>query len=155
MQETLRVGKILWSTQGTEREGVELLCAAAEAGEAEALYVLGLACFRGQGVDRDLAAARELHLAAASHGVLDALTNGGRGVAFFAPFSARRWHFDIRPIEVSPIGVREFFFTGRGLEVIANELLWLWVPSLVLLAIVFGLRRLSGPRTPAARVPDR
>ena len=96
-----------------------------------------------------------LALAAASHGVLDALTNGGRGVAFLAPFVDTRWHFPVRPIEVSPIGVRDFFLTGRGLEVIGNELLWLWLPSLALLAIVWGLRRVSGPRTPAAPLPDR
>jgi inner membrane protein len=95
-----------------------------------------------------------LFVATASHGVLDALTNGGRGVAFLEPFSTRRWHFDVRPIEVSPIGVREFF-TGRGLEVIANELLWLWLPSLLLLALVWGVRRVSGPRMPAARAPGR
>jgi inner membrane protein len=29
----------------------------------------------------------------ASHGILDALTNGGLGVAFFAPFSAERYFF--------------------------------------------------------------
>lgn len=96
-----------------------------------------------------------LFVATASHGVFDAMTNGGRGVAFLAPFSPERWHFAFRPIEVSPIGVREFFLTGRGLEVIANELLWLWLPSLALLAVVRGLRRVSGPRTPAARGPDR
>ena len=95
-----------------------------------------------------------LAVAAASHGLLDAMTNGGRGVAFLAPFSDARWHFPFRPIEVSPIGVREFF-TGRGLEVIANELQWLWLPSLVVLAMAWGLRRLSDPRTPSARVPGR
>ena len=95
-----------------------------------------------------------LTMAAASHGLLDAMTNGGRGVAFLAPFSDVRWHFPFRPIEVSPIGVREFF-TGRGVEVIANELQWLWLPSAVLLAAVWGLRRLSDPRTPSARVPGR
>ena len=68
----LVLGKILWSTQGSEREGVALLCEAAAAGEAEALYLLGLACFRGQGVERDLAAARELQLAAATRGLPDA-----------------------------------------------------------------------------------
>lgn len=68
----LMLGKILWSTQGSEREGVELLSALAAAGEAEALHVLGLALFRGQGVDKDLAAARDLQLAAAMRGLPDA-----------------------------------------------------------------------------------
>jgi TPR repeat protein len=71
-QAALLFGKILWSTQGSHREGIELLRVAAEAGEAEALYVLGLACFRGQGVEKDLAAARELQLAAAMRGLPDA-----------------------------------------------------------------------------------
>ena len=94
-----------------------------------------------------------LFAAASSHGVLDALTNGGRGVAFLAPFSPGRWHFAFRPIEVSPIGVRDFF-TGRGVEVMANELLWIWLPALALVAAVWAIRRVSGPRTSAARVPD-
>ena len=38
----------------------------------------------------------------ASHGLLDALTNGGRGIAFFAPFSDHRYFFAWRPIQVSP-----------------------------------------------------
>jgi inner membrane protein len=94
-----------------------------------------------------------LFVASASHGVLDALTNGGRGVAFFAPFSAARWHFGVRPIEVSPIGVREFF-TARGIEVMANELAWIWLPSALVLALAWLLGRFSDRGTPAARAPD-
>jgi len=41
----------------------------------------------------------------ASHGVLDAMTNGGLGVAFFAPFDSTRYFLPWRPIIVSPIGV--------------------------------------------------
>jgi inner membrane protein len=36
----------------------------------------------------------------ASHGLLDAMTNGGRGVAFFAPFDNSRYFFPFRPIRV-------------------------------------------------------
>jgi inner membrane protein len=46
-----------------------------------------------------------LFLATASHGAFDALTNGGLGVAFFAPFSSARYFFAFRPIEVSPLSV--------------------------------------------------
>ena len=63
-----------------------------------------------------------LALATASHGVLDAFTNGGLGVAFFAPLDNTRYFFPVTPIEVSPIGVRAFF-TPRGLKVISSELL--------------------------------
>jgi inner membrane protein len=70
-------------------------------------------------------------LATASHGVLDAMTDGGFGVAFFAPFSDARYFFSWRPIVVSPIGVGEFF-GPRGLRVIWSELGWVWLPSAVL-----------------------
>lgn len=89
-----------------------------------------------------------LALAAASHGLLDAFTNGGRGVAFFAPFVETRWHFPARPIEVSPIGVWSFF-SRRGVEVLTNEVVWLWAPSLAALAVSWALRR------PTAREPVR
>jgi inner membrane protein len=80
----------------------------------------------------------------ASHGALDALTDGGLGVAFFAPFDATRYFFPWRPIEVSPIGLG--FFTGRGLEVIASEVVWVWLPSLALVAAVWGGRKLIESR---------
>jgi inner membrane protein len=73
-----------------------------------------------------------LFLATASHGLLDALTDGGLGVAFFAPFDATRYFFPFRPIEVSPIGPG--FFSKQGLMVIASEMLWVWLPSLALAA---------------------
>jgi inner membrane protein len=80
--------------------------------------------------------------ASISHGLLDAMTNGGRGVAFLAPFSEQRSHFPFRPIEVSPLSVREFF-TDRGVTIMANELLWIWLPSLALAALAIWLRRRS------------
>jgi inner membrane protein len=92
-----------------------------------------------------------LALAAASHGLLDALTNGGRGVAFFAPFVETRWHFPARPIEVSPIGVWSFF-SRRGVEVLTNEVVWLWAPSLAALAVSRAIRR-SGARPPVPEPP--
>jgi inner membrane protein len=78
-----------------------------------------------------------LFLSTLSHPVLDALTNGGLGVGFFAPFSNERYFFAYRPIEVSPIGVGGFF-SPRGLKVILSELKWVWLPS----AIFFGLGHL-------------
>jgi len=77
----------------------------------------------------------------ASHGVLDALTNGGLGVAFFAPFSNARYFFPWRPIEVSPIGIAPFF-SERGLEVIKSEFVWLWLPSVGLIALAWLVRKL-------------
>ena len=65
-----------------------------------------------------------------SHPLLDALTNGGRGVALLAPFSAERYFFPFRPIEVSPIGMQ--FFSERGLEVLLSEVIWVWLPALLI-----------------------
>ena len=74
----------------------------------------------------------------ASHALLDALTDGGLGVALFAPFSNERYFFPWRPIEVSPIGPG--FFSGRGMRVIMSELRWLWIPSALFVAAL-SLRR--------------
>jgi inner membrane protein len=80
----------------------------------------------------------------ASHGLLDAFTNGGRGIAFLAPFSARRFFFPWTPIEVSPIGLG--FLGSRGLAVIHSEIGWIWLPA----AAVAVLGRLLVRRRSAA-----
>ena len=74
-------------------------------------------------------------LITASHGFLDAFTDGGLGVAFFSPFDTARYFFPWRPIVVSPIGLKNFF-THRGLEVIWSEVRWVWLPSLALGALL-------------------
>jgi inner membrane protein len=50
-----------------------------------------------------------LFLVSASHGLLDAFTNGGLGVALLFPFDMTRYFFPWRPIVVSPVGVASFF----------------------------------------------
>ena len=79
-------------------------------------------------------------LATASHGVLDAMTNGGLGVAFFAPFDNSRYFFPFTPVAVSPISVRGFF-TARGVRVLASELIWIWLPAIAFVLAVVCLRR--------------
>jgi inner membrane protein len=80
-----------------------------------------------------------LALAGASHGLLDAFTNGGLGVAFFAPFSTARYFFPVRPIQVSPIGASAFF-SEWGRRVIASEVLWIWLPSALVAAFALSTR---------------
>jgi inner membrane protein len=75
-----------------------------------------------------------LFLLTASHGILDAFTNGGLGVALLSPFDNGRYFFPWTPIEVSPIGIRAFF-SAWGLSVLKSELLWVWLPSGI--AVVF------------------
>ncbi|GGP18282.1 metal-dependent hydrolase [Silvimonas iriomotensis] len=64
-----------------------------------------------------------------SHPVMDALTNGGRGVAFFWPLSDARFFFGLHPIMVSPIGAR--FFSERGLITLESEFVLVWIPCIV------------------------
>jgi len=87
-----------------------------------------------QGANRRILAVY-LFVVTASHGLLDAMTNGGLGVAFFAPFSSARYFLPFRPIEVSPISVTAFF-THRGVEVLESEVLWIWVPCV---GLVMGM----------------
>jgi inner membrane protein len=109
------------------------------------LAIVSTGAFRGVG-----RRAAWLYLVActASHGVLDAATNGGRGVAFFAPFSSARYFWDARPIAVSPIGLRAFFSHG-GASVVASELRWVWLPCVALLAITYARRRVRAVPPPA------
>jgi inner membrane protein len=57
---------------------------------------------------------------AISHGILDGMTDGGRGVAFLWPLAARRYFLPWRPIPVAPIGAG--FLSLEGLEVAGWEL---------------------------------
>jgi inner membrane protein len=75
-----------------------------------------------------------LWLAWTSHGLLDALTNGGRGVAFFSPFSSKRFFSPWTPIQVAPIRIKSFF-SSWGLSVFKSELLWIWTPGLILVLL--------------------
>jgi len=74
-----------------------------------------------------------------SHGVLDAMTDGGRGIAFFAPFDDTRYFFPFRPIKVSPIGLSAF--SARALDVIWSEFLWVWIPGTVIAGAIVVYRR--------------
>jgi inner membrane protein len=79
-------------------------------------------------------------LCGASHSVLDAMTDGGLGVAFLSPFSNHRYFLPWRPIDVSPIGASRFL-SPRGMAVIQSELLWIWLPCAVLLAVIWAKRK--------------
>lgn len=82
--------------------------------------------------------------ACASHGVLDALTDGGRGVAFLLPFTDERYFFPWRPIHVSPIGVAAFF-TRRSLSILQSELVWIWLPVAGLFVASAAARLIARP----------
>jgi inner membrane protein len=68
-------------------------------------------------------------LVTASHGFFDAMTNGGLGVAFLAPFNNARYCSPYRPIPVSPMSVTGLL-TERGWHVIKAELGLFWTFAL-------------------------
>jgi inner membrane protein len=81
-----------------------------------------------------------LFLSAMSHGLLDALTSGGLGVAFFAPFENSRYFFPWRPIHVSPMSVSAFL-SATGVRVLRSELRWIWLPAALAAGLLTLLRR--------------
>jgi inner membrane protein len=85
-----------------------------------------------------------------SHGVLDAITNGGLGVAFFSPFDTTRYFFPMRPVLVSPIGVSEFF-SAYGVRVLASEAVWIWLPSCAALVVLRVIQRCWSIRSAVPR----
>jgi inner membrane protein len=81
-----------------------------------------------------------IFISTASHGILDAFTNGGRGIAFLWPWSNARYFAPIQPIEVSPLNISRFFAEG-GADVILSELIWVWTPCAVLAGLLFAVRK--------------
>ncbi len=78
-------------------------------------------------------------LISASHGILDALTDGGLGIALLSPFDNIRYFLPWTPIVVSPIGIRAFF-SEWGLAVVRSEFLWVWLPCGVMVVVSRILR---------------
>lgn len=67
-----------------------------------------------------------------SHGIIDALTTGGRGIGFFIPFSGERYFFPSRFIQVSPLHIDDFFGEW-GRAVLMSELIYIGLPCMFLI----------------------
>ena len=84
------------------------------------------------GKNRKLIFALVLFLSTLSHGVLDAMTSGGRGVGFFIPFENSRYFFPFRGIKVSPLGIEQFF-SEWGISVLLSELKYIGILCFLIL----------------------
>jgi inner membrane protein len=82
-----------------------------------------------------------LFVVTSSHALLDAMTDGGEGVAFFSPFSNHRYFFLYRPIMVSPLGIESFFRGWHGLLVLFDEFLLVICPITAALYLPQLLRK--------------
>lgn len=89
-----------------------------------------------------------LFVITASHGFLDAMTNGGLGIAFFSPFDTTRYFLLWRPIVVSPIGLSRFL-SGRGAAAVSSEIIYVWIPSLILGILLYVAQRTLRRRSAA------
>jgi inner membrane protein len=106
-----------------------------------ALVALGCALFSSRLGAPAATVFAVVFVSTASHGVLDALTTGGMGVAFFSPLSNARFFLPWRVITVSPIGVTPFL-SARGARVLRSELVWIWMPAAFVALAGLAARRL-------------
>jgi len=83
-----------------------------------------------------------IFLSTVSHGILDAMTTGGKGVGFFIPFNNNRFFFPFREIKVSPIGVKEFF-SEWGIQVIFSEIKYIILPCFIILAVRILIKKVK------------
>ncbi len=113
--------------------------------------LVGLASHGHLGSSRAMAFAF-VFVSTASHGVIDAFTNGGLGVAFFAPFSHERYFFPWQVILVAPLRIAPFF-TSWGWAVMKSEIHWIWLPSLLLWALVHHAAVAWGRARPSHTFP--
>jgi inner membrane protein len=76
-----------------------------------------------------------------THGVFDAMTDGGHGVGFFLPFEDARYFLPVRPVPAAPISVNPF--RSRLWFVLALELLLFWPFAALLFwaRVEMGVRR--------------
>jgi inner membrane protein len=93
---------------------------------AGAMWWLGFK--RGQRTQRLLLC---LMVAAFSHGLLDACTKGGVGVAAFLPFSKARYVCLWQPLQASPLPLNGALAL-RFLRSLFSELLWIGLPAWLL-----------------------
>jgi inner membrane protein len=96
-------------------------------------------------------------LLTASHGFIDAFTDGGLGIAFFSPFESCRYFMPWTPLPVPHFGVASLF-TGYGLRVLTTEIVLVWLPAGLVAGAVMAVRaardrarvRRGHPQTPDA-----
>lgn len=86
-----------------------------------------------------------LTLCCASHGLLDAFTYGGDGIAFFAPFSEQRLFLPWHPIAAKQLKGLELL-GEPALERLAIEMCWIELPALLLLLGLLVISRLRARR---------
>ena len=81
-----------------------------------------------------------LFVSCLSHPLADMLTDGGKGMMLFWPVLRERFVWPMRPVEVSPVGLRAIA-SGAIDDILLSELMWLILPALLLAALCRWWRR--------------
>ena len=72
------------------------------------------------------------------------MTDGGLGVAFFSPFSNRRYFLPWQPIMVGPINIL-LAFSPWGCRIALSELKWVIGPCAAIIFAVNTIRKKTAP----------
>jgi len=83
-----------------------------------------------------------ISVCAASHGLLDMMTNGGHGIAILWPVTNQRYFFYWRPIRVAPLDLSRF--PARASAIVTTETLWIWLPAIAVALGLSAWRRQQG-----------
>ncbi len=84
-----------------------------------------------------------IFFSAISHGLIDAMTTGGKGIGFFIPFLNDRFFLPdfMRCIKVSPMSIERFFNNPeRAFKILLSEFYWIFIPCIIVLILmkIFG-----------------
>jgi inner membrane protein len=85
-----------------------------------------------------------LFLAGASHGLIDALTDGGQGIALLAPFDSTRYTFIWQPLPLPAVGLEH---VASSATLVWNEARLVWLPVGVVLLCAWRFRRVCSAQS--------
>lgn len=83
-----------------------------------------------------------LTLSLLSHSVLDSFTTGGMGVGWLWPWSQERFFAPVQVIKVAPFSLAKYL-EPSGIAVIKSELVWVWLPGIVMMLSMMVARRID------------
>lgn len=75
-----------------------------------------------------------------SHSLLDSVTTGGKGVGWLWPWSDERFFAPWQVIKVAPFALSRYA-TPYGHQVIMSELMWVWLPGIVMMGVLWWYRK--------------
>lgn len=77
-----------------------------------------------------------------THGILDAMTTGGKGIALLSPIDNERYFLPWQVIQVSPLGI-ERFFSSWGVEVLMSEAVFIGLPCVLLIVAKYLYQKIN------------